>query len=290
MRPAIRIDTFFVIGVTVVFSLVSIFARLAYDSGSSVLTVLAARTVLVGSALWLYLRARGQSRRLAPADRNRALALGTLLALSTFVLNKAVEIIPVSIAILIFYTYPLLTSLASWATGTERFTLRVATTLVLAFGGLALALQVQGDAIDPAGLAYAIGAAVSWGLLMYLTGRLFRGGDSRPRTLYMMLSSSLLFLLACAVTGDIALPATPVGWWGFAGVPLTYGIGIVGTMAAVSAIGAMKTSIYMNFEPVATIIFSALILGQHLTPVQLGGAALVIAALALFKLPPPKGT
>lgn len=290
MRPAVRIDTFFVIGVTVVFSLVSIFARLAYDSGSSVLTVLAARTVLVGSALWLYLLARGQSRRLAPADRNRALALGTLLALSTFVLNKAVEIIPVSIAILIFYTYPLLTSLASWATGTERFTLRVATTLVLAFGGLALALQVQGGAIDPAGLAYAIGAAVSWGLLMYLTGRLFRGGDSRPRTLYMMLSSSLLFLLACAVTGDIALPATPVGWWGFAAVPLTYGIGIVGTMAAVSAIGAMKTSIYMNFEPVATIIFSALILEQHLTPVQLGGAALVIAALALFKLPPPKGT
>ena len=148
----------------------------------------------------------------------------------------------------------------SWLTGIERFSLRVATTLVLAVSGLALALQVEGGPLSASGLIYAASAAVSWGALMYLTGRVFGGKDSQQHALYMMLSSTMLFLLACAFTGDVRLPATLKGWIGFAGVPLAYSVAIIGTMAAVSAIGAMKTSFYMNFDPVATIVFAALIL------------------------------
>jgi probable blue pigment (indigoidine) exporter len=37
----------------------------------------------------------------------------------------------------------------------------------------------------------------------------------------------------------------------------------------------------MNFEPVASVILGWLILGQRLSPGQLGGAALVVAAITL---------
>ncbi len=40
----------------------------------------------------------------------------------------------------------------------------------------------------------------------------------------------------------------------------------------------------MNLEPVLSIIFGFLILGQVLTPIQLGGAAIVIAAVIAVKM------
>ena len=285
MRSVLPINASYVLGVAAVFSLVSNCSRLAYDSGSNALTVIAIRTAFVGAALWVFLNARRIPWRLPAGERYRALALGALLAFSTFALNKALEVIPVAIAILIYYTYPLLTSIVSWLTRTERFSLRVAATLVLAFSGLALALQVKEGPLDAGGLAYAIAASVGWGTMMYLTGRAFRGGDSRPRTLHMMLSAAVLFLLACALAGDVAFPATREGWIGFVGVPFLYGVAIIGTLAAVGAIGAMKTSFYMNFEPVATIVFSALVLDQFMTLMQLAGAGLVVVALLIFRMP-----
>ncbi len=287
MPFAFPVNAVYVLGVATVFSLVSICARLAYDAGSNALTIVTMRTVFAGVLLVVLLNSRGVAWKLPRRERYWALALGAVLALGTFLLNRAIQEIPVTIAILIFYTYPPLTSVLSWITGTERFSLRVLLTVVLAFVGLAFALQVKGGVLDPAGLACAVGASVTWGVLMYMTGRQFRGGDSRPRTLHMMLSSAMLFIVVCAVTGEVALPTTPTGWLGFAGVPITYSIAIIGTMVAVSAIGAMKTSIYMNFEPIATIVFSALVLDQYMTPLQLFGALLVIIALSVFKLPAP---
>ena len=285
MRVFLRINAAYVIGVAVVFSLVSIFARLAFDAGSNPLTVVTLRSVFTAAALWALHRARRIPWVLPPARRNASLALGALLAFATFAVNKSIEAIPVAIAMLIFYTYPLLVGAASWLTGAERFSLRAAAALLLAFAGLALTLQVEGGPLAAAGLAYSIAAALSWGALMYLSGRVFGEDESRPHTLHMALSSAAIFVAACAFTGDVALPATAKGWIGFAGVPITYCIAIVGTMAAASAIGAMRTSFYMNFDAVSTIVLAALILDQHLSAIQLFGAALVVLALFMFKAP-----
>ena len=277
-----------VLGIAAVFSLVSVCARIAYDAGSNALTVITIRIAFVASVLWLFLRARRISWQLPYNDRKRALALGALLALSTWALNKALEIIPVAIAILIYFTYPLLTGIASWVSGTERFSGRVAIALVLAFSGVALTLQIADGTLSIAGLLYAVAASAGWGTLLYQTGRSFHGGDSRPRTLHMMLSAAALLVGVCALTGDVSVPIGLRGWIGFAAVPFLYGVAIVGTMAAVNAIGAVKTSFYMNFEPVATIFFSALVLDQHMSPIQLAGGALVVLALSIYRTPTAK--
>ncbi len=84
----------------------------------------------------------------------------------------------------------------------------------------------------------------------------------------MMLSAAALLIGVCALTGDDSGPTGLRGWIGFAAVPFLYGIAIVSIMAALSTIGVVKTSVYMNFEPVATIFFSALVLDQYLSPIQ----------------------
>ena len=47
-----------------------------------------------------------------------------------------------------------------------------------------------------------------------------------------------------------------------------------------SKIGAIKTSLFMNLEPVSSVFFGMIILDQFLSPVELMGAALVILAVS----------
>jgi drug/metabolite transporter (DMT)-like permease len=103
----------------------------------------------------------------------------------------------------------------------------------------------------------------------------------------MAMSAAAIFVLACAVTGDVALPANATGWAGVVGVPFFYAFAMIGLFAAIARLGPMRTGFYMNFEPIAAVLLSALLLGQTLAPIQLAGAALVIVALVMFRPPAP---
>ncbi|MGH8701144.1 MAG: EamA family transporter, partial [Burkholderiales bacterium] len=59
--------------------------------------------------------------------------------------------------------------------------------------------------------------------------------------------------------------------------------GMIGLFVSITTLGPVKTGFYMNFEPIATVILAAVLLKQYLAPIQLAGAALVIAALFLFR-------
>lgn len=280
------VNNAYVIGVSLAYSMVTICARLAYDGGSNVLSFVAFRALVVTAVLAALLAWRGLSLRL-PADERGACALiGLLLAGSNFSLNQAIALLPVANALLIFYTYPLLLALAGWLTGRDRPTLRMAGAMALSLVGLALTLQVQGGHLDPLGLLYAFLAAASWGGMMFMTGRLLGGRKTQVHTLHMMLAVSVLFALALLWTGDLALPTATAGWVGFAAAPAFYLLAFVGTVTAVSALGAVRTGFFSNFESVGVIVFAALILGQYMSAMQMAGAALVITSMFIFSAPP----
>src|SRR5437763_758383 len=81
----------------------------------------------------------------------------------------------------------------------------------------------------------------------------------------------------------LGLPRRASGWAGVLGVPFFYAFAMIGLFWASARLGAVRTGFFMNFEPIAAILLAALILDQVLAPVQLAGAALVIAALYLFR-------
>jgi drug/metabolite transporter (DMT)-like permease len=93
----------------------------------------------------------------------------------------------------------------------------------------------------------------------------------------------VIFVVVIAVTGGLNLPDSPAGWTGIVGLPFFYAFGMIGLFVAITTLGPVKTGFYMNFEPIATVILAAVFLKQYLAPIQLAGAALVIAALFLFR-------
>ena len=64
-----------------------------------------------------------------------------------------------------------------------------------------------------------------------------------------------------------------------AGVCVMYAIGIVGLYTSAVRIGAVRTALMMNLEPVIAITLSTFVLDQGLTGLQYAGGLLVIVGV-----------
>ena len=176
-----------------------IFARVAFDHGTSVSTAVAVRSAGTALFVLVLLRIQGVSLKLAAATRWRAAGIGALIALQSWLIYSAVARIPVALALLAFNTYPLLFVLISSAMGTERLSARTLVTMPVALIGLALALDVAGNSGDMAGrwaeigagVSFALGAAVTFATVLFLNTRWLKDVDGRVRTLLTMSAAAV---------------------------------------------------------------------------------------------------
>jgi drug/metabolite transporter (DMT)-like permease len=279
---------FHLLAFAVSFAMVGVCTALAIEGGSNPLSVVTVRTTATLLLVFAWLRLAGVPLALPRRDLAIALVIAIPFTLNNYLINAAFGEIPVPLVVLIFYLWPAITTAASWLLGRERFRWRTAGGLALAFAGVALALNVEFSTAQAKGVWFALGASLLWSLVFLLTGHFFRGRDTQAPTFYMTLTALAIFVAACVATGGLLLPATRAGWTGLAGVGFFYAFALIGLFAATARIGPMRSGFYMNFEPIASVLLAALILGQTLRPIQLAGAALVISALFLFRPPVAK--
>jgi drug/metabolite transporter (DMT)-like permease len=255
---------------------------IATEGGSNVLTFLAVRSVAAAVLVLTLLVWTNSSLRLTLRRRLAAFGVGSILALYSVALLSAIQFIPVALAVLIFYTFPLLTTLYLWIRGRERATWMAGTAVLVAFVGLVLALDLGDPALDPRGIGLAALSALGVTTVVLLNSRLVGGGDSRPMTLHMLSAASIVFILVTALLGEFTLPDTARGWWAFSIGPLFYAFAIVTLFIAMSILGPIRTAMTMNLEPVSSMVFGFLLLSQALDGLQIVGAAWVrIAVLAV---------
>lgn len=265
------------------FAMVAICTGLALGGGANSLTIVTIRTLGVVALFFAYFRIAGVGFAMPARDTRIGIGIGFVVALTNYAVNESLAHIPVPLAILVFYLWPAIASAASWLLGKERFRWRSALGLALAFAGVGLALDVEFTAAQQVGIALALLGACTWSATFLLVGHFFLGRDTRPVTFTMTATAAVIFVVVTALTRDVMLPGSAAGWSGIAGVPLFYAFAMIGLFAATVTIGPAKTGFFMNFEPIATVLLSALILGQNLEPIQLAGAALVVGALFLFR-------
>lgn len=88
---------------------------------------------------------------------------------------------------------------------------------------------------------------------------------------------------AALLVGGPHLPHGAPGQLGFAGLLLTFPLAQLALLTAVDRAGPVVTAVAMNLEPLITIGLAVILLGEHVSAVQLGGAALVVAAIAIMR-------
>jgi drug/metabolite transporter (DMT)-like permease len=258
-------------------------ARLAFASGVNVITAATVRSVCAGLLLLVLLRLRREAVLPLPPTFKSTMALGVLIAAQTVCIQVAVALMPVTLAILVFYTYPFLTGVAASLLGDERFTPRLAIALVAAFAGLALVLGVEPQPVNPWGLAAALGAATTFSAAMVLTPRLAPGLSTPLRTFYMLATTAAIFVGVAAASRTFGWPVDAPGWVGLAGLTVGYALGIIGLFLLLPRLGAVQTSVVLNLEPVAVAGIAWLALGEALTPLQIAGAVIVVATIISFQ-------
>lgn len=273
--------------IATVFGSNHIAARVAFDHGVNITTAVAARSIGAALFVGVLLLASRVPLALPAATRWRAVAVGALIAVQSFCIYSAVARIPVALALLAFNTFPMMFTLISWATGSERPARRALIAMPIALAGLALALDVFGRSGDlagrwseiGAGVAYALGAAVSFAAALFFTSRWLKDVDGRLRTLLTMSTVALLMLAAGVVAGNLALPQNPGGWLGLGLLMLFYGTAFTALFVLLPRLDALNNSAALNFEPIAVLFLAWPILGQSVAPLQVVGALIVVGAV-----------
>jgi drug/metabolite transporter (DMT)-like permease len=254
-------------------------ASLAYRGGSNPLTIAAIRFVLPTAALVVWLGMSGVRMGLRGRDGWIAGALGAVTAVYTWALLGAIGAIPLALAILVFYLFPLIATIIPAVCGWEKLAWPTIAAVVLAFVGLALALDPGGGGLDFEGVLLALGAALGLGVVIAVSSRVFGSGDSRPVTLYMAAAAALVLIVLCATQGEFVLPPTGMGWLGLLGTSVFYAFAMIAFFIAISMIGPVRVSLLSYVEPVVAATLGVTLFGERLAPIQIVGFVLVIAAL-----------
>jgi drug/metabolite transporter (DMT)-like permease len=264
----------------VAFALTNAAASLAFQGGSNPSTLAALRFVLPAVVLTIWLTAQGRPLWLPKRDGWIAVILGALTAAYSWALLSAIGAIPLALAILIFYLFPLVATVILGLFGWESLGWKTIAAIVVTFTGLVLALDPRVGNVNIEGVLFGFAAALGLGIVVAVSSRVFRSGDSRPVTLYLSTVAAILLIVFCAGHGDVALPDTTSGWIGFVAAMLFYAFAVIAFFIAVSMIGPARTSLLSYAEPVVSAALGVAVLGETLTLMQIGGIALMVGALA----------
>ncbi|MBM3390176.1 MAG: DMT family transporter [Betaproteobacteria bacterium] len=280
------------IGVAFMFGANHVAARVAFDHGLDVVTAVTVRSLGTAAVVAALVPWRKAALKLS-ARQGKAMALiVVLVAIQSLTLYAAVARIPVGLALLTFNLYSLtavLWSLLVYRSKPDRAVLKATPVIFL---GLALALDVTGAAsgLDlstqwsrlSTGVALALAAALSFGLVLALTEHEVGTIDGRFRTLLTLGSVGVLTLLFGQAQGGLYWPNAQdayVGWWGLALLTLFYGSAFTLLFTILPRLGVVGNSPIMNLEPVAALLMAWGLLGQQLALMQCLGAVLVVAAV-----------
>jgi drug/metabolite transporter (DMT)-like permease len=265
------------------FTVSDVFGKLALEGGADVLSLLTFRSVLGLGLVFVWLRLGKPAVALSRSATSISLALGVLLTANLFSLFKAIELVAVSIAILTYFIYPLLTGILGAMTGTDRLTARGAAIALVAFLGLALIIGADPSRLAALGLLAAVGAALCRTGMLLVTRATLKGTDARLVTWYTLWSSTLVFAALSMLTWSWHWPHSASGWLAFVGIGFTTTAAIAALYVSTQRIGPFRTALFMNLEPLMTAALSAVVLGDRMTPLQLFGGAIMIAALCVFQ-------
>ena len=279
----------YVFGCASSFGIITTLAKITYDEGASPPTVVFFR-LLAGSILMGIMSAWSHRKNLLsgkskPESSNtwrlRVLIIVTGISIAVMSLGYlgSVKYIPVSLSVLLFFTFPFWVLLLNYFIDGEVPERLKLIAFVIAFFGLALTLGPTWQVLDWRGIALVLaGALGSAGMII--------GGAKSVQLISM---SNLVFFsntvgavlvgIILLLTDSFSLSQTPLGWAGIASICVLFVLGQLSLFAATRHIGSAQTSIMLNLEPFISIGAAMLLLGERLQLSQSLGVLVVISAL-----------
>jgi probable blue pigment (indigoidine) exporter len=276
LTPGIVTATSFAIG--------DVFSKVVLSTGGDVLSLSMFRGVFSVVVIFIWLLLVPPPVPHTPRQRNISLGIGVLFAGIVFGLFKSIELAQVSVAVLSYFVYPLLTGIVGALFGIDKLTWRGATAAVAAFFGLALIVGAQPGTLALAGIGFAVGAACCRMATLLITRAMLQDADTRLITWYTLLSSTAIFVAFSLGTWHWQGPNTGYGWFALIVVSIMATIAVLTLFMSIRRIGPFRTALIMNLEPLLAAVLSVPLLGEVITPLQGLGGVIMLTALVAFQL------
>ncbi|MDQ4135992.1 MAG: DMT family transporter [Pseudomonadota bacterium] len=255
------------------------YARLASFEGVSGSTIVVYRVVLMLALVSAAAAGLRRSLRIARGERGLMIVLGLATTLIGVCYLSAVAFIPVAVAVVVFYTYPVMIVLASPVVDGTRLTPTLLGVVALALAGVVLVVGPAFQDLDWRGLALALCASLATATQFFAAARSRRTGVYAKVFWIHVLVLPAAALIGLAA-GNLAPPSNLLlAPYAVAMTVGGYVIGFVLQFMALVRIPAVAAGIIFCAEPVVAALSSTVILDEPLSPVQWIGGALVLAAI-----------
>lgn len=268
-------------------------AKLAYGEGVSPLGLLVLRSAIGASGLALFLWARREKLLVPRGLIPKTAAAGVALLMAAGGGMGAVAYIDVTVASVIFFTYPIFVAVVNHVRGTTRLNLAEIILIALAFVGVALALGLRKESLDHlnyTGLGLAFLSSVGITTVILTTTATTAALGAVRANLHMNLWGLVYFaalalaLPALGLAGETVYPQTAVALIYVLLAALGFTLGYLLFFVAAKILGATEASVLSILELVFMIIFAVTIVGERLTALQTTGFVVVVIALVGFEL------
>ena len=306
IKTAVSAGALFAAAAQFGFAAKAIFIKLAYAAhpGLDAVTLLALRMIFsLPFFLLMAWWARRESAGAAPAPMTRRdwgmiLFLGFIgYYLSSFLDFFGLQFISAGLERLILFTNPTIVVVLSALFLAKPISARVALALLVSYLGLGLAywhdLVITNDrSALVTGTALVLASALCYAIYMMVGTGLTRRIGSTRFTAYMMLVATGFVMTQFFIMRPLSALDLPMKIYAYSVCLAVFSTALpVWMMAeALKRIGASDASMIGTIGPVVTIFLGALFLGEEVSALQLIGAGLVLAGVAMISLARPKAT
>ena len=290
-RDAI-VGVIFALLAAVGFSAKAILVKLAYLDSVDAMTLLALRMVFsvpffVGVALWAR---QHHAVPLNTHDRLLVLGLGLIgYYCSSFLDFLGLEHISAGLERLILFLYPTMTVILSAIFYKRAIGKKVIAAMALSYAGIALVFlhdvgTKEGNIILGASLVFA--STLSYSIYLVGAGHAIARIGTLRFTAYAMVVASIASLLQFALMRPLSALGLPARVY-----ELSIAMAIFSTVLpvfllsfAILRIGSGSASLIGSIGPVSTIYMAYVFLDEHISLLQIGGSALVLAGVLVISL------
>lgn len=269
------------------YSFFSIFIKFAYQDGLRPTDVLFWRFALAAALIWItfplwrkHISYKGLTRR----QFFDALQLGAMFSIPALMAVFALDRIPATTYALIMYTYPTTVALGALFLG-ERLARLAWIAILLALTGSILTIGGQLAVSSVLDIVFPLVNMVSYAGYVLLS-QFKAKGLHRMTLATITITTTFVIVSPVVLINGLQFPSTLQGWLSVGGLSaFSTVLPITALLIGVSLVGAAVASVMATFEPVLTLTWAALLLGERIRGVQYVGGALIIASVVLLNLP-----
>lgn len=281
-------ERFGFIFVMLTFGSIGLFVRNIHLSSSEIALYRAVIGSLVIILITVFLK-QTTSFRIEKRDLILILLSGAAIGFNWMFLFEAYRYTTIANATLSYYFAPVLVMLLAPVVLKEKWTLSKGIAFIIAVLGLFLVVNPEIDGTGPhhhlVGVSYGLLAAVLYASVI-LINQFIKNMNSYQRTTVQLVVASIVLLPYVILTQGFSLPSFDIRSVIFLVILGVFHTGIANFFyfSLLPRLSAQTVSVMSYIDPISAVFFSALFLGETITPLQIVGGIFILGSTLMSEL------